>query len=322
MNGQNKRDAIGIWIMQKAPLSDEMVDLIFDKFFMTELPTNEATLWKLYRKSLEMKWYRKGRLATKKEVELGISDLKGEPIYGSLADDIYTWIVMCTGKGANKHDYNEFMTRIKSLCERAEEFTENIAKLKKAKPVKYVEFEPDEKDSDVDIVTVMAEVLCRYNKYENGDDQQFRKAVSVSLKYSVYEHPVKDMLTQEKVVCRKVYEELMTKPNQSNHKSAREEKSNRLREDCETILSARGKELEKGAFVYKIIDTLRLYNYSRCSEKQKKIIDDALAEIYKKREGVEEVEEKQKNKELSSLISEVQNNNSNDMFGIDLNDIF
>lgn len=316
MSNDARKDAIDIWLFKGTPLSEEVISAVYDSFFMTELPTEERTLWKLYNKALTMKWFRNGRLATQKEVELGLSDLTGEPLFDGLQNDIYTWIIMCTGRNANKTDYTEFMKKVIDLSNRAEQFTENVEALKRFKGIKYSAFEPDEKTSDVDILTVMNEVIYKYNKDIHGNNDCYKKAVYYSLKYVKYKHNIKEMMTHEKVTCRKAYEEMLS---ETKHSIASNEKNEKLKEDCETILKARGKELDRSDFVYKIVDTLSKSEYSKCSSKQKAFIDDALARIYSKQNNNEE---EHMEKKVNSLMEEVKASEMADMTTIDLNDIF
>lgn len=312
--GDSRKEAIDIWLFKGTPLKDEVVQAIYDSFFMTKLPMEEKTLWKLYNKAALQKWYRKGRLATAKEVELGVSDLTGEPIFEGLQKDIYTWIVMCTGRNANKLDYTAFINDVMDLCKRSEEFVERVEKLKKFKGIKYSAFEPDEKNNDVDILTVMNEVILRYKKSIHGDNECYKKAVYYSLKYCKYKHNIKEMMTHEKVTCRKAYEEMLTEKQHSNNESKTNEK---LEKDCETVLGAKGKEIDANDFVYKIIDTLKKSGYVKCSDKQRVYIDTALAKLYEtkgnKKENIE--------KEVENLMSEV-NTDDIKMTSIDLNDLF
>lgn len=317
MGKDARLDAIDIWLFRGTPLEEEVISAVYDGFFMTELPTNENSLWKLYAKASTMKWFRNGRLATKKEVEIGLSDMTGEPLFEGLQYDIYTWIVMCTGKNANKHDYKEFMQRVVELSKRAEEFTERVAELKKFKGIKYSDFEPDEKTCDVDIVTVMNEIINRYDKRLHGDNEDYRKAVSCSLRYCKYGFNTKDMMTNEKVICRKVYEEMLADTRHAQPKKDREES---LKEDCNTICKARGKELDKNDFVYKIIDTMKKQGYTRCSVKQRNIIDEALAKIIEKNSKNEDAGKEET--KVEQLIEEVTSKEVEDMLSIDLNDIF
>ena len=61
--GDSRKEAIDIWLFKGTPLKDEVVQAIYDSFFMTKLPMEEKALWKLYNKAALQKWYRKGRLA-------------------------------------------------------------------------------------------------------------------------------------------------------------------------------------------------------------------------------------------------------------------
>ena len=83
----------------------------------------------------------------------------------------------------------------------------------------------------------------------------------------------------EKQLLRKEYEKAIKVVKKE------EETGSQLKDDCEKLLKARKDGLvDKNHFAFKIIETLRGFGYSRCSEKQYDIIRDALLKVKEAKE--------------------------------------
>lgn len=323
MNINAMLDSMNIWIFRNYNLREDLVEMIFNNFFMGGITTDEKQIWKLYRKSNEKEWHRNGRLATKIEVELGVSDLECTDIWGDLPKYIFTWLIICTGKCIDRVSEDELANMITNLCENSTAFKEKMVTLKRFNGVQYTEFEPDEKDKDIPIETVLNYIVYNYKKELHGNNKEYRRAFSIAYKIISVENSkirlsrLNEMGIHEKVICRRVYEEMVTHCNKIDTDSCNEE----LKKKCEYLLSIRGKNLGECEFVYKVIDTVkgRGYKYN-CSEKQSAIIDEAIAKANK---NTSKQDKHNKDKEdIKELIANEGNTYDSGIESIDLNDVF
>ena len=82
---------------------------------------------------------------------------------------------------------------------------------------------------------------------------------------------------------RTVYEKFAvdrTAHKEMAEKEAQAQVDVQLKEECQALLDARNtRDIDSQHFCYKIIDTLKRNGYTRCSAKQRKIIESALQDI-------------------------------------------
>lgn len=80
---------------------------------------------------------------------------------------------------------------------------------------------------------------------------------------------------------RDVYHEVKDSKKLDNLKHKNEK--TKLQSECEVLIKAKNSgHIDKGHFVFKVINTIKMSNYNRCSEKQYNIISDALLELINK----------------------------------------
>jgi hypothetical protein len=165
--------------------------------------------------------------------------------------------------------FDMFRKRLDKLCEYLDtEFESDIDKLKqisKQRKFEYASYEPDEVHEDISIKQIVQSVLSRFEK--NSKNPDVRRAIALALK------------TKNNPFGMKPDEIAFMREMLSNHTEI-ESTNEGIKEKCERLYAERDKgNIGKDDFVFKIIETLSRYNYTRCSSKQLKIIDSALDKI-------------------------------------------
>ena len=119
-------------------------------------------------------------------------------------------------------------------------------------------------------------------------DPEYRRAVSIVIKAIRYETQPTPL---EIELLRRVYDRV-TKGDAIEEE---EEKENKLKDECESLLEAKKQGLiSYKHFAFRIIETISKQNYKRCSEKEYNIIKDALNLVEKEKKAREEQAEKEK----------------------------
>ena len=245
------------------------------------------------------------RYATVNEVAQGIKGLIGEYIYPS-GEDFYKNLCLLywtfTGKSYYfrqagyqlEYDNNGKVTtpfysmiqdcavdlknmfKVVSIRDDFNKHIKKIEKLKKNKGYKYASFEKDEITEDITIKQLV------YNIYKvfprNSTDIEYRRALALAIKS--YKNNV--MLSPLEISwLRDIYTKHAMDRNSSNS-AVTNKAADELRKQCESILSARySGKIDTKHFVFTIIETIKKNKYQKCSNKQYKFIEDALAIINK-----------------------------------------
>lgn len=273
------------------------------------------------------------RPATLKEIENGVKELQHEltyPVGKEFSDKFNLLIWTMTGNTyyfraagfKNEFDNNgkvadniyemickssKMLNDMFNMMEDKEAFNKKLKILEKVKKqggIKYAGYAKDEiteKISPKQLISNAKAILPR-----NSDNKDIRKAISICIKYS----SGKRILPMDISFIRKTYDEYIN--NMDRFKL--EESTTKLKEQCERIL----KEKKSSDFVYKIIYTLKAYNYSKCSVKQYKIIQEAYDKLVNTQKEIKD--DNIEYEVISDLIGSTDNTDSLDEF--DVNDIF
>ena len=272
------KKAMPMWLFEQN-VSEDTIHSVFDAFFLTPINKKESTIIKVYAKAKDKLWHRNGRLATEKEVELGVASLIGKDIWGDLPQQIEVFLSAMTGRKYgcySKENIAKIEADILKLCNNKDEFLKVYEQVKKYK-VAYSKFEPYEMLKDTKIVEVLEYVRLNYNKAKHGSNDDCRRVVYLAIKRFEGRLQEKELTTQDKVDSRKVYEQMLMDVGNS----VSDESNTELKQKCETLLGYKGNLVSSNQFVYKIIETLEKSKYSKCSEKQLAIIDESLRKVNK-----------------------------------------
>lgn len=186
---------------------------------------------------------------------------------GKVREDFYTLIKQSANALVELFDWmgntNEFDSNI-----------EILKKASRAKAYKYPSYSPDEVEEDISIKTLLNS--ARKTIKPGSSDENYRRALHLLIKSDKCKlEPIEISFIRtmyEKYIIEIQVNGGVEAPSQEQLDSIAE-----LKEKCETLLNARYKgKIRSDHFVYKIITTLRNANYTKCSEKQMNIIDDAL----------------------------------------------
>lgn len=183
----------------------------------------------------------------------------------------------------------------------------DIAILKKGKREKayiYPSYAPDEMSEEMGVTTL----FCTAKKVISDciDDPEYTLAMRALYKK-------KGVTPEEIAILRRVYSRsLSAKPSTGwgEGQSKLEESTasferKQLKFECDTLKSARNSgKIYPSHFVFKIISTLEKYGYERCSEKQHKVIEDALEIINKDTTKKPEPNTKEKKEPEVKIVSE------------------
>lgn len=149
-----------------------------------------------------------------------------------------------------------------------------ISKVKKAGGYKYASYESDEIEETVTVKQLIYNIVNTFPR--ESSNPEYRRALALALS----KHRGNKVLTPyELSQLRRIYENYALDKDRAKliEKSSSGQRD-KLKEECETILRNRDK-LNPKDFVFKIIETLTRYGYSRCSPKQHKFIEEALDKI-------------------------------------------
>jgi len=126
------------------------------------------------------------------------------------------------------------------------------------------------------MIEVLEHIRIYYKKAVHGNDENCRRAVYLSLRRFDGRLKESELATEDKINCRKVYEQMITEFRTS---AVKDDTNEELKSKCESLIEHKGIELDANEFVYKIIGTLQNFGYKKCSDKQLAIIDEALKKI-------------------------------------------
>lgn len=144
-----------------------------------------------------------------------------------------------------------------------------IEKMKKKKGYKYATYAKDEVTDDITIKQLVYNIYTIFPR--NSDNPEYRKALALALKS--YKSN-KQLTPLEVSQLREIYEKHAVDINRDRQK--RMDVDNDLKSKCDKLIAERYKgRINHNHFAYTIIETLKKSNYSKCTDKQLKIINDA-----------------------------------------------
>lgn len=160
-----------------------------------------------------------------------------------------------------------------------------IIKKYKRNGFKYADYAKDEITEEISVKQLVKNIAEKFPR--NSDNKNFRKAIALVIKTNVHNKRLSPMEIAE---LRKIYREFL-----SDHKNYEKKQVNEAtKEQCETLIKNRAL-LGADHFVYKIVSTFQRCNYIvKPSEKQQRIIEDAL----------EKIRIEQEKKKASTIITE------------------
>ena len=274
------------------------------------------------------------RYATQSEVEQGVRGIIPEFIYPIEQRNyellaLYYWTVTGVSyyyrqsglnisydsNGKVKETFYELVSQnpvmlfdMMKLVENEEKTTKMMKilnKYKKSKGYVYSSFEKDEIHEDISSKQIIYNIDTMFPR--GSDNPKYRKALSLVIKIKGgYKPTPYDIST-----LREIYDEF-SKNNAVNIKYT--ETDVNLKKECEAILIARNNGLiHPSKYVFKIIESLSKFQYTRCSDKQYSIIKEALNIIGYNNENAN-------NNNDSVVISDDEINTSLDVFSEALSD--
>ena len=282
------------------------------------IAVDEVDLVKLLKYHVEEVYYTKvfegSRISTVGEIANGV---KGLEIHSKerISDDVYKKLCLLQWTFDGRYYYyrqagyevtydsngkvkEDFYTLVKRAAyglvelfdwlENDNEYDEAIKVLTKAskmKPYKYPTYAKDEVVEDISIKTLFNSAKKTIKK--GTDNPDYRRAIHLLIKSDKTKlEPI------EISFIRTTYEKFLTDVSMQGileeERANRETEVNLLKEKCERLLNERySGKINSEHFVYKVISTVKGKHYTRCSEKQMDIIDQALEIIKIKSNNVE-----------------------------------
>lgn len=188
-----------------------------------------------------------------------------------------------------------------------------LKKASKAKAYKYPSYSPDEIDESISIKTLLNSAKKTIKPGSTNED--YRRALHLLIKSDKYK-----LTPLEISFIRTTYEKYIIDSQMSGGDV--EQKNNKadviesVKKKCETLVNERYKgKIDKDHFVYKIITTLKGYNYTRCSEKQMAIIDSAYNLIRNDKDNSETIKETPSTPVISDFDIDKSLSSLSDVFG-------
>lgn len=237
------------------------------------------------------------RDATEKEVEQGVKGLIREYIYPAGEQEFkYLSLILWTFYGYGYYyrsagyelEYTEDGKIATSLYEmihtasldikkamewfggeKREKAVNKLKKYKRNKGYKYASYASDEVVEDITV----KQLLCNIKRIfpRKSENKNYRKALALSIKGT---GGIK-LSPYEISWLREVYDKYALDSSMKGLTHDKEQDTD-LKEKCELILKERHNgKIDKTHFVYVIIPTLKRMNYTKCSAKQYKFIEDA-----------------------------------------------
>lgn len=160
----------------------------------------------------------------------------------------------------------------------SESFDRDMSIIKTQAKDKYVypEYAPDEIYSSPSVKQLVYYIKCNIQK--GSKNERCRKALYLALKNDKQRTP------EDISYLREVYTDVVNGRLIEN----KVEEDSELKEHCQTLLKAKQDGLlNENEFVFKIIGSVEKYGYSKCSEKQYKIIIEALNKLEKAKQKIE-----------------------------------
>lgn len=186
---------------------------------------------------------------------------------GKVTDNLYQMITMCCNELNLLFDFVADENKFTKL-------TRIVEKSKKTGGIKYATYASDEINENISVKQLINNVKLNFPR--NSSDKSIRKAIALSLKYTNN----KSLTPMEISYIRGVYSYYLNNTDMikaKDYNKAKENEDTELKKKCDLIVRERYRGIiDSNHFVYKIIDTLRKYNFSKCSNNQYAIIEEAL----------------------------------------------
>jgi hypothetical protein len=240
------------------------------------------------------------RAATANEVRLGIEGLIPQEIYPAGEDSFKNLCLMlwlATGKqfyfkqagyelryDAGGRVENTVYEMLQASCRQiadiakwvqdgtCEKAIKIINKFKRNGGYKYAEYAKDEIYEPISIKQLIKNIDTEFPR--NSNNISYRKAIAYVIKTNRNDVRLTPLEISE---LRRIYKDFLREKENSNGKDTAVV-NNELKQKCERLDKASLAGLiDRKHFAFKIIKTLKANNYTRCSEKQMKYIDDAIA---------------------------------------------
>ena len=308
----------------------------FYKYIVNDIGYNKkVTIENLFanrRKKIYMvETYDSKRTATEKEIEQGVESLSVAFRYAF--EEKETELLCCLGfvitgkeyyfdnamndrtvKFSEDSQYTNFVSLSTKLNEMLTYFKENSAKQflkdlsKKAKdlrvplPRKFAEDEVTENISAKQIIE-----MARY-KLSVKDDDKFRKrACAIILNRQKYG---KEFLPEEIAFIRKVvnrYKDIEEERKVALQEQEKPQPNMEVYRKCSILRECKAQRLiDPSQFVFKVIGTLEKNNFTKCSEKQMKIIDESLKDLERLGVNINKKDKvKSESKDLTLIIDDI-----------------
>lgn len=199
---------------------------------------------------------------------------------GKAKTPYYQMIVMCANQMLDLFEWVSVPSNVENTLKR-------IKKMKKSHGYKYASYEKDEITEDITIKQLVSNIGKIFPR--NSNNKEYRWAVAMSIKFSKNNYKLTPLEVSK---LRKVYDDYAFSTNKQSHVDCNAE----LKDKCELILKNRYNTdivINRNHFAYTIIDSLRKYNYTKCSAKQLSYIDEAYNMINKALQKKEEPEVKE-----------------------------
>lgn len=261
------------------------------------------------------------RYATENEIKQGIEGLIAEYIYPA-GEDTHNYINMLywsftgdvifykrAGLEIKYDDGNNIVTTLVELIvnsldimksminwvstnDNYERAIKRLKKVAKNGGFRYTTYEKDEITEDISIKQLVHNIDRAFPR--NSTNKDYRKAIALTIKTNRYE---KRLTPMEISFLRSVYKTFIA--NKDYKKDTTNSENKELKDKCDRLLKMQySGAIPSNHFAYTIIQTLRKYKYTRCSQKQMNIIDEAIAILDKKNE------EAIKNRNQTSVITD------------------
>lgn len=177
---------------------------------------------------------------------------------------------------------------------------DEVTKFKRRKGIRYAEYAEDEIREDVSIKQVFFVLNKQLNKNTCKDEAMYKRGIALILKVKNTFGNQKAISVTDKAYLREVLKECAKnikdnkQEEETNKESTEKEETNEVMNMAKILRQKRYSGLiDKDAFVYKIIDTLDKYKFSKYSAKQYGIIKEAYDKVCtddKESQSVEDTE--------------------------------
>jgi hypothetical protein len=201
-----------------------------------------------------------------------------------------------------------------SVKENVDKAIAKIKKFQRSKGFKYATYAKDEIKEDITIKQLVMNVYKIFPR--NSSNVEYRRALALALK--AYKNNQK-LTPLEVSSLREIYEKHAL--DIANNKTTANETDDELKDKCNFLLAERFKgAIDQNHFAYTIISTIKRNNYTKCSPKQYKIINEAY-NIVNKTSGKNDDKENEKT-QTTMVISDDEIDSSMSLYNIGSDELF